>query len=206
MHSAVWAVAAAWAVVVLEVMAGSTPVLQAAPEDLRLHAHLLPDLPLGLLLPGLLLLVPLPLGHSRPERLPPEHLRRGHLLPQEDAYSRIPLEALFRSQAGQMGLSVSVTDFSLTTGLITTGFSSIAGSFHADALVASRPSSLTADFSLALHSSAGLLSVHPSGILSMMGTPDILATRQTITRSLQPQWLITVTTAAMLNSPPTSST
>lgn len=200
MHSAVWAAAAVWVAVASEVVAGSTPALQAAPEDLRRHAHLLLDLLPGLLLPDLSLPGPSPPGHSHPD-----HLRREHLLPQ-DAHSRIPLEDLFHFQAGQTGLYASATDFSLTTGLTTTGSSSITDFFHADALAASRPSSLIADFSLVLRSSAGLLLAHPSGILSMTDTPDIRATRQTITLRLQPQWLITVITAATLNSQPTSST
>src|SRR5215469_1545987 len=118
MHSAVWAAAAAWAAAVAsEVVADSIPALQAALEDLRLHAPLLLRLPLGLSLPGLslpgLLLPDLSLhAHSRPA-----HLRRGHLRPQGRTYSRIPLEALFHSRAGQTGLCASATtDSSLTTG------------------------------------------------------------------------------------------
>lgn len=200
MHSVGWAAAAVWAVVASEVVAGSTPALQAALEDLHLHAHLLLDLP-----PDLLLLVPSLLAPSPPGRLHPERLLHGHSLLQERTYSHIPLDGSRHSQAEQTGLYVSATDFSLITGLTTTGSSSIADSFHADALAASHPSSLIADFSLVLRSSAGLLLAHLSGILFMTDIPDILATQQTITRRLQPQWPITVITAATLNSRPMSS-
>src|SRR5581483_6766860 len=202
MHSAVWLAAAVWAVVGSEVVADSTPALQWALEDLHLHTRLLPGahlrhdhLPPGLLLPA----------HSRQEHSHPDHLRHGHLLLQEHMCSRIPLGDSHRSGAGQTVLYASATDFYLTIGLTTTGSSSIADFSRVGALAASPPSSLIVGFYLVLRSSADLLLAHPSGILFMTDTPDILATRQTITRSLQHQWLITVITAATLNSQPMSS-